>query len=466
MMDNPLVVKYGVGLAILLCTVFIYFVIRFIVRKKKWTKNGVAVHLVLCLILCFMVIFITQYVLMGIQDFRIKMITPEMVEITQTIFLAIIIIGNLFYLVNVLEEIQVAKGADRTSAKIISRVLKIFIFLTVVLLFGEHFGMSLSGLMTFGGIGGIAIGFASKDVLSNFFSGVMLFFERPFNIGDWINSPDRKIEGVVKEIGWRSTKIMTFENRPLYVPNSLFSSISVENPGRMTNRRIDTQIGLRYEDSAVMGVVVNDIRTMLQNNPKIDQTQTLLVYFDAFADSSLNVMIYCFTKTVKWAEWLEAQQEVFLKIIEIVHSHGADFADTTQLINLDNNEGPLKIQLEGRAQSMPLQEQVASQSPPSSPLPASTSVQAPVEAIPEEPEPFVGSAPEPVSAPESSPVKSQIVEPVVNPISKQDSTDQETQVTQKTQAIQDTSAESIMPFQPLPDPTDPNQGLMPEKPNK
>ena len=461
MLDNPLVVKYGIGLAILLFTVFVYFVIRFVVRKKKWTKNGVAVHMVLCAILCFMVIFVTQYLLMGISDFKIKMITPKMVEITQTIFLAIIVIGNLFYLVNVLEVKQVEKGADRTSAKIISRVLKIIIFLTVVLLFGEHFGMSLSGLMTFGGIGGIAVGFASKDVLSNFFSGVMLFFERPFNIGDWINSPDRKIEGVVKEIGWRSTKIMTFENRPLYVPNSLFSSISVENPGRMTNRRIDTQIGLRYEDSSVMGVVVNDIRTMLQNNPKIDQTQTLLVYFDAFADSSLNIMIYCFTKTVKWAEWLEAQQEVYLKIIEIVHSHGADFADTTQLINLDNNEGPLKIQLSDvpRAPVIPAPEQPLAAEVVQPITSAAPIAETPVKPVAEVPTSSIEDIGSPISGGDfEAPVTPNKPEVVVKAPKKEEAVPNP----QVQENAVNTDSASIMKPQRIPDPTDPNQGLIPE----
>ncbi|MRG13032.1 mechanosensitive ion channel family protein, partial [Escherichia coli] len=122
-------------------------------------------------------------------------------------------------------------------------------------------------------------GMASKDVMSNLFSGVMLYFDRPFNIGDWVRSPDRNIEGTVVEIGWRITKIMTFDHRPLYIPNSVFSSISVENPGRMTNRRIETELGLRYEDSDKVGVIVEDIRTMLQQNDKIDTKQTLLVYF-------------------------------------------------------------------------------------------------------------------------------------------------------------------------------------------
>lgn len=207
-----------------------------------------------------------------------------------------------------------------------SRIIKITIIVVLVLLYGEHFGMSLSGLLTFGGIGGLAVGMAGKDILSNFFSGIMLYFDRPFSIGDWIRSPDRNIEGTVAEIGWRITKITTFDNRPLYVPNSLFSSISVENPGRMTNRRITTTIGLRYEDAAKVGVIVEAVREMLKNHPAIDQRQTLLVYFNQFADSSLNIMVYCFTKTTVWAEWLAAQQDVYLKIIDIVQSHGADFA--------------------------------------------------------------------------------------------------------------------------------------------
>lgn len=163
-----------------------------------------------------------------------------------------------------------------------------------------------------------------------------MLFDRPFSIGDWIRSPDRNIEGTVTEIGWRITKIKTFDNRPLYVPNSLFSSISVENPGRMTNRRITTTIGLRYEDAAKVGVIVEAVREMLKNHPAIDQRQTLLVYFNQFADSSLNIMVYCFTKTTVWAEWLAAQQDVYLKIIDIVQSHGADFAFPSQTLYMDN----------------------------------------------------------------------------------------------------------------------------------
>lgn len=353
MLENPLFIKYAIGAGILLATLLCYSIVSFIVRKERWTSNGIVSHIILGGILAFAVFVLASYLKMALVDFHIDFIPAKLIDVTKMILIGMIAIMTCFYLVNSLETIQIKKGADKTSAKIVTRVLKITIFMVIVLLFGEHFGLSLSGLMAFGGIGGIAIGFASKDVLSNFFSGIMLFFDRPFNIGDWINSPDQQIEGVVKEIGWRSTKIMTFQNRPLYIPNSLFSSIVVENPGRMTNRQISTQIGLRYEDSAVIGVIVNDIRTMLENNPKIDLTQTLLVYFDAFADSSLNIMVYCFTKTVKWAEWLEAQQEVYLQIIDIVHNHGADFAFPSQTLYMNNDTAPFKVETTASIQASP-----------------------------------------------------------------------------------------------------------------
>ncbi len=108
----------------------------------------------------------------------------------------------------------------------------------------------------------------------------------------------------------------------------------------MTNRRITTTIGLRYQDAAKVGEIVEAVREMLKNHPAIDQRQTLLVYFNQFADSSLNIMVYCFTKTTVWAEWLAAQQDVYLKIIDIVQSHGADFAFPSQTLYMENNTPP------------------------------------------------------------------------------------------------------------------------------
>ncbi len=309
-------------------------------RRGNRKRKGFLFHAVQFLIYTIIISAVGSIINYVIENYKLKFITPGVIDFICTSLIAVILTIKLFLLINQFEKQQIKKGRDITSARIMSRIIKITIIVVLVLLYGEHFGMSLSGLLTFGGIGGLAVGMAGKDILSNFFSGIMLYFDRPFSIGDWIRSPDRNIEGTVAEIGWRITKIKTFDNRPLYVPNSLFSSISVENPGRMTNRRITTTIGLRYEDAAKVGVIVEAVREMLKNHAAIDQRQTLLVYFNQFADSSLNIMVYCFTKTTVWAEWLAAQQDVYLKIIDIVQSHGADFAFPSQTLYMDNITPP------------------------------------------------------------------------------------------------------------------------------
>ncbi|HDN2510777.1 MULTISPECIES: mechanosensitive ion channel family protein [Providencia] len=338
-MIEVLLEKYAIGMTIIAACLMLYvfFEIFHKRRKHKHKHKSIIIHVIQTVVLCSVVVVAAQYVDMAAADFDLNFISTPLVNFITIALIALILMRKLFQLANRLEKTQIKKGSDPTSARIVARVFKTTVFVVMVLLFGEHFGMSLSGLMAFGGIGGIAIGMAGKDILSNFFSGLMLYFDRPFNIGDWVSSPDRNIEGTVVEIGWRITKIITFDHRPLYIPNSVFSSISVENPGRMTNRRIKTELGLRYEDSDKIGAIVDDIRTMLQQDENIDTSQTLLVYFDAFADSSLNIMVYCFTKTTVWAEWLAAQQDVYLKIIEIVKRHGADFAFPSQTLYVEKN---------------------------------------------------------------------------------------------------------------------------------
>ncbi|QCQ71422.1 mechanosensitive ion channel family protein [Citrobacter sp. TBCP-5362] len=327
-----LAIIFGSGAALLLMSI--------VFRRGEKRRKGLIFHAVQFFVYALIIGTLGSIANNVIENYDLKFISPNAVDFICTSLIALILTIKLFLLINRFEKSQIGKGRDVTSAKILSRIIKITIIIAIVLLYGEHFGMSLSGLLTFGGIGGIAVGMAGKDILSNFFSGIMLYFDRPFSIGDWVRSPDRNIEGTVTEIGWRMTKINTFDHRPLYVPNSIFSSISVENPGRMTNRRIKTVIGLRYQDASKTGVIVDAVRTMLQNHPDIDQRQTLLVYFNEFGESSLNIMVYCFSKTTEWEAWLAVQQDVYLKIIDIVQANGADFAFPSQTLYLDNAASP------------------------------------------------------------------------------------------------------------------------------
>ena len=133
-------------------------------------------------------------------------------------------------------------------------------------------------------------------------------------------------EGTVERIGWYHTRICTFDQRPLFIPNALFATTPIENPGRMYHRRIYEEISLRYEDLGCVSQIVRDVKQMLQQHPAIDQSKTILVNFYQWGSSSINVMIYAFTKTTDWSLWLDQQQDVFLKVADIVKAAGADFA--------------------------------------------------------------------------------------------------------------------------------------------
>ena len=242
-----------------------------------------------------------------------------------------------FVEVNIIEQ-QNIKGTtvDRTTADAISQLLRVSVIITSLLVGLQTLGFNISAILAFGGIGGIAVGFAAKDLLANFFGGLMIYLDRPFSVGDWIRSPDRDIEGTVEKIGWRLTLIRTFDKRPLYIPNSMFASISVENPSRMTHRRIYETIGVRYADGKHLPAIVNDIKEMLLNHPEIDSKQTLMVSFNQFAASSLNFFVYTFTKTTNWIKFHEVKQDVLFKITQIVESHGAQMAFPTSTIHIEN----------------------------------------------------------------------------------------------------------------------------------
>lgn len=227
-------------------------------------------------------------------------------------------------------------AVDETTVVAIGKLLRLSVIITGVLVILQTLGFSISGVLAFGGIGGIAVGFAAKDLLANFFGGLMIYLDRPFSVGDWVRSPDKSIEGTVENIGWRLTRIRTFDKRPLYVPNSVFTSIAVENPSRMTNRRIYETIGIRYDDADKMEVIVKDVIEMLKQHEAIDTGQTLIVNFNSFAASSLDFFVYTFTKTTNWIEFHEIKQDVLLKILRIIEGHGAEVAFPTSTLHVDS----------------------------------------------------------------------------------------------------------------------------------
>jgi len=279
----------------------------------------------------------------------IRMLLPEFLEhfhkqisiFNDVVFVwvvAWVLIRFLDMAASVIEARAAKWNLDSSDVLVISKVIKIIIIVVSILIGIQQFGYSISGILAFGSVGGIALSFAAKDLLANFFGGFMVYLDRPFAEGEWIRSPDKQIEGTVEHVGWRVTRIRTFDQRPLYVPNAVFSTVAIENPSRMLNRRIAETVGIRYDDIAVMSVIVSQIKQMLIKHRDIDKGKTLIINFSHFGPSSLDIMIYTFTKTTDWVRFHEVKQDVLLKIADIIAANNAEIAFPTTTIKYDGIE--------------------------------------------------------------------------------------------------------------------------------
>ncbi|MGE3319103.1 MAG: mechanosensitive ion channel family protein [Candidatus Berkiella sp.] len=180
------------------------------------------------------------------------------------------------------------------------------------------FNLQLTGLWAIGGIGSFILGWAAKDLLSNYFGSMMIYLDRPFAIGEWISSPDRNIEGIVEQIGWRLTSVRTFDYKLIFIPNSVFASICVENPSRMTCRRIKENISLGVEDAGKIKDILQEITQMLKTHPQINQARNCWVKL-ASISHFITIEITCFTNTVELIPYQEIREEILLKCLDIIH---------------------------------------------------------------------------------------------------------------------------------------------------
>lgn len=260
----------------------------------------------------------------------------DSIPVARQLSVLVIMAWGTWRLITGIEEKQLDKGNDPTTVQLVGKVTKLTVVILIIMPIFQILGISISGMLAFGGMGGLIVGMAAKDLLANFFGSIIIYLDKPFIVGEWIRSPDRSIEGTVEKIGFRLTVIRTFDKRPLYVPNAVFTSISVENPSRMKNRRIKETIGVRYKDAKKLPVILDEVRTMLVEHNDIDNDQTLIVNFDTFGASSLEFFIYTFTKTTNWIEYHHIKQDVMLKILNIIHSHEADCAFPTRTLHVES----------------------------------------------------------------------------------------------------------------------------------
>ncbi len=206
-------------------------------------------------------------------------------------------------------------------------ILKIVKFLVSALGLGamlQVWGINVTALVASLGLGGLAFALAAKDTASNMFGSFALLADKSIRIGEWIKVGG--VEGTVEDIGMRTTKIRSFEKSLITVPNQIVSNSPIENFSRRGVRRIKMHIGLTYGTSGEqLNNIVKEIRSMLHNHENISQKETLLVNFESFGDSALNIFIYTFTNTPNWERYLNIREDIHFKIIKIVEDNGSSF---------------------------------------------------------------------------------------------------------------------------------------------
>ena len=206
-------------------------------------------------------------------------------------------------------------------------VKAIIVSLGIAAIFQE-WGFSVAAVLGSLGLVGMAVALGAQDFIANMFAGLTIFLDRLFEKGNWIKTPD--VEGTVEAIGFRATKVRRFDKALVTIPNSKLANEALINFSRMTQRRIYWSIGVEYRTTQdQLQAIIRDISEYLHSQPAFEtdprHTKTF-VFLDTFGDSSINIMLYCFTKTTVWGEWLAVKETLAYKIKEIVESHGTAFA--------------------------------------------------------------------------------------------------------------------------------------------
>lgn len=219
------------------------------------------------------------------------------------------------------------------------KFLTFFIGAAIILeIWGIRVGPMLAGL----GLFGAAVALGAQDLFKNLIGGMTIIAEHRFLNGDWIRV-DGIVEGVVEDIGLRSTKIRRFDKAPVHVPNACLSDAAVINFSRMTNRRIYWKLGLTYSSTIEQLQIVREgIFEHIMNNEHFETSSKVstFVNIDSFNDSSIDLMIYCFTKTTDWGEWLQVKEDFMLFIKDLVEEKaGTDFAFPSQSLYIESLPG-------------------------------------------------------------------------------------------------------------------------------
>ncbi len=341
--------QYLALMAMLLLGVVVYKAITFVVARRvqrlaerfgsKWASTVVTVLSSPLAITIMGGVFWLSYPVL-----RLPVQATVVINLLIRTLIIFSIVWAAYRLTDVMADILGSKAAE-TDTKLddqliplVRKSLKLLIVVAGLLLILQNLNINVASLLAGLGIGGLAVAFAAKDTLANFFGSIMIFLDRPFQIGDWIVVDG--VEGIVEEVGFRSTRIRTFYNSLICIPNSRFTDRPIDNYGERRYRRIFTTLGVSYDTTPEqMQAFVEGIRAIIRANP-YTRKDYYEIHMSGFGASALEVMVYFFFELPTWTDELRERHNVFLEIIRLAKDLNISFAFPTQTLHVESLAKP------------------------------------------------------------------------------------------------------------------------------
>lgn len=338
--------RYAVGaLIIILITLLLRaFISRYAVAwLKKWAENSSSIwdeHVIDSLKRPIGVFLLITGIYMALLYLPLyTAVNAMLIKVYRSI--VIILIGWGFYqLVGkdslFSDEFRARFNMDAILTAFFSKAVRIIVTALTIVIVAHEWDYDVNGFIAGLGLGGLAFALAAKDALANIFGGLVIIMEKPFSIGEWISTPS--VEGTVESISFRSTRVRAFDQAIITVPNSTLANEPITNYTRMGKRRINFHLGLTYSTTpAKIQACVNDIKQMLIKHPDI-HPKTVVVNFEKLGDSSLDIIVYCFTNTTEWTKYLDVRQDINIRILQILEKSDISIAFPTRSILLESPE--------------------------------------------------------------------------------------------------------------------------------
>lgn len=221
---------------------------------------------------------------------------------------------------------------QRSAIKALSHLSQLGVILLGVLILLGILNVPLAGLLTFGGVGSIAVAYASKGLLANYFAGISIYLSRNFAVGDSIRSPDRDIEGVVESIGWRATMIRRVDKQLMVVPNEIFGSLLVINVSRTTNCRIHFKVHVRYQDLSKLSDILSKLNLLLAQEPNINHEEPARVFLDECAYGVFTLVVDAFACGNDYLACAHLKEALMLKVADMIKASGAELVASAQVV--------------------------------------------------------------------------------------------------------------------------------------